>query len=281
MARRQGIFWLLTIPRSEWNDPGELPDFASWIKGQAEIGEGGYSHWQVIVAFKTKKSLQTCKSLFTNTTHAELSRSEAASDYVWKDDTSVDGTRFEYGAKPIRRNSRIDWESVWASAVSGALDLIPASIRVQSYSSIRRIECDYARPVSMERECFVFWGPTATGKSRRAWAEAGPHAYPKDPRTKFWDGYQGESVVVMDEFRGIIAVGNLLRWLDRYPVRVEVKGSARVLLCKSMWITSNIPPEQWWPDLDSDTFSAFRRRVRVTQFHENLGPSLGPTINEI
>nr|ALE29551.1 replication associated protein [Lake Sarah-associated circular molecule 8] len=266
-SRRQGIFWLLTIPRADWEDPGELPEWASWIRGQAEVGEGGYDHWQVIVAFKTKKSLQACKLLFTNTTHAELSRSAAAADYVWKDDTAVPDTRFEYGAKPIRRNAKVDWEAVWTAAKSGCLDKIPASIRVQSYSSIRRIECDYSRPVPMERQCHIFWGSTGTGKSRRAWAEAGDDAYPKDPRTKFWDGYQGEANVVMDEFRGVIAVGNLLRWLDRYPVRVEVKGSSRVLLCKSMWITSNLPPEQWWPDLDAETFAAFRRRVKVTQFH--------------
>jgi len=279
MERRrvQGIFWLLTIPRADWDPPTELPEFASWLRGQAETGEGGYAHWQVFVAFKSKKTLQTCKACFTDTTHCELSRSEAASEYVWKEDTAVDGTRFEYGAKPFRRNSRTDWESVWTSAQSGLLESIPASVRVQSYSSLRRIECDYSRAVPMERECFIFWGPTATGKSRRAWAEAGDNAFPKDPRTKFWDGYQGEENVVMDEFRGVIAIGNLLRWIDRYAVRVEVKGSSRVLLCKRLWITSNLPPEEWWPELDPATFRAFRRRVTVIQFHEPLGP----TINEI
>lgn len=269
MARRriQGVFWLLTIPRGDWDPPTELPADFNWIRGQAEIGEGGYAHWQIFVAFKSKKALQACKRFFTNTTHAELSRSESAAEYVWKDDTAVEGTRFEFGAKPIRRNARTDWELVWQSAVAGNLEAIPASVRIQSYSSIRRIECDYSRPVPMERECVIFWGPTATGKSRRAWAEAGDDAYPKDPRTKFWDGYQGEKNVVMDEFRGVIAIGNLLRWIDRYSVRVEIKGSTRVLLSTKMWITSNIPPEQWWPDLDPDTFAAFRRRVRVTQFH--------------
>lgn len=81
----------------------------------------------------------------------------------------------------------------------------------------------------MERKVYVFWGPTGTGKSRRAWDEAGPDAYPKDPRSKFWDGYNGHSNVVLDEFRGAIDVSHLLRWFDRYPVLVEVKGSSRIL----------------------------------------------------
>jgi len=33
-------------------------------------------------------------------------------------------------------------------------------------------------------------GRTGTGKSRRAWDLAGFGSYPKDPCTKFWDGYQ-------------------------------------------------------------------------------------------
>jgi len=136
--RRQGIFWLLTIPYSpeqpnpEWSTSLSLG--FTWIKGQQEIGtETNYHHWQVLCAFSTKKSLAQVKAVFGRECHAELSRSERAAEYVWKDDTSVDGTRFEFGAKPIRRNSAVDWESVWESAKSGSLDAIPANVRVVNY----------------------------------------------------------------------------------------------------------------------------------------------------
>ena len=75
----------------------------------------------------------------------------------------------------------------------------------------------------MERVVRVYVGPTGVGKSRRAWDEAGFDAYPKDPNTKFWDGYQGQPHVVMDEFRGKIDISNILRWTDQYPVSVETK----------------------------------------------------------
>jgi len=273
MSRRnriQGVFWILTIKRDEWEPPLELPEGVSWIRGQEEIGEGGFHHWQIFVAFREKKSLQSCKARFTASCHAELSRSEAAAAYVWKELSAVPDTRFEFGSKPFRRNSRTDWDMVWECAKSGDVEAIPASVRVQSYGSIRRIGCDFIKPVAMERTCSVYWGPTATGKSRRAWDEAGVEAYPKDPRTKFWDGYQCEKHVVIDEFRGVIDVSNLLRWLDRYPVRVEVKGSARVLCATHIWITSNLAPEYWWPELDPITFAAFRRRIVVTEFHQEL-----------
>lgn len=71
-----------------------------------------------------------------------------------------------------------------------------------NYRTIRGIAADYVRPAAIIRTVYVFWGRSRTGKSRRAWDEAGLDAYPKDPRTKFWCGYQDEKHVVIDEFCG-------------------------------------------------------------------------------
>lgn len=122
------------------------------------------------------------------------------------------------------------------------------------------------QPIGIERQCFVYWGRTGTGKSRLAWERAGTDAYPKDPRTKFWDGYQGQLHVVVDEFRGGIDISHLLRWLDRYPVIVEIKGSSVVLKATSVWITSNVNPEDWYPLLDNETKQALLRRLTITHF---------------
>jgi len=270
VGRRQGIFWLLTIPYSSelaypWSE--SFLDGLSWIRGQREIGETtGYEHWQVLVAFSQKKTVAQCKAFFGDQCHCELSRSEAAAEYVWKDETSVPGTRFEFGARPFRRNSATDWEQVWESAKSGDLESIPANVRVVNYRSLLCIRADYDKPRPIVRTCFVFWGATGTGKSRRAWEEAGMGAYAKDPRSKFWCGYQGESNVVLDEFRGGIDISHLLRWLDRYPVHVEVKGSSRPLVGEKIWITSNLEPKWWYPDCDDATKAALMRRLIVTEF---------------
>jgi len=88
-------------------------------------------------------------------------------------------------------------------------------------------------------------------------------AYPKDPRTKFWDGYRAHRNVVMDEFRGSIDIGHMLRWMDRYPVIVEVKGSSAVLQAEKIWITSNLHPREWYPGLDNATYLALERRMEI------------------
>lgn len=144
---------------------------------------------------------------------------------------------------------------------------IPASIRVPHYGTLRKIKQDYLQADPQVRRVSVFWGKTGTGKSRRAWEEAGFSAYPKAPTSKFWDGYQGQQNVVIDEFRGIIEISHFLRWMDRYPLLVEVKGTSVVCCAEHIWITSNLSPRQWYPALDDETFDALNRRfTEIVEF---------------
>ena len=122
-------------------------------------------------------------------------------------------------------------------------------------------------PIAIERKIKVFWGPTGTGKSRRAWDEAGMDSFPKDPRTKFWDGYNNHKHVVMDEFRGDIDIAHMLRWCDRYPVIVEIKGASVILVATNIWITSNIRPEAWYPMIDAQSLEALLRRLDITEMN--------------
>jgi len=77
----------------------------------------------------------------------------------------------------------------------------------------------------------------------------------------------GQEHVVVDEFRGGIDIAHLLRWFDRYPVIVEIKGSSVVLSATKIWITSNIPVEEWYPTCDPETMAALRRRLKITHFN--------------
>jgi len=143
MARRQGIFWLLTIPHELFTP--YTPSNVQYIIGQLERGGStGFLHWQVMVAFKSKQSLNGVRATF-GPVHAELSRSSAASTYCQKEESAIVGTQFELGAKPFARNQKVEWESVWSAAQSGDLSRIPANVRVVNYRTIRAIGSDYSR----------------------------------------------------------------------------------------------------------------------------------------
>lgn len=259
-----GRYWILTIPHEHFTP--YLPTDVCYTKGQLELGAGGFLHWQFIAVFTKNVRLAAVRKLYGHF-HAELTRSDAAMEYVWKDDTRVEGTQFEIGKLAHKRNSKTDWEAVWECAVKNQVLEIPVATRFAHYRTIKQISKDYLAPIAIEREVRVFWGATGTGKSRRAWEEAGIDAYPKDPRTKFWDGYQSHEHVVIDEFRGAIDVAHLLRWFDRYPVIVEQKCTATTLAARVIWITSNLDPRLWYPDIDVLTKEALLRRLNITHFN--------------
>lgn len=117
-ASTQGRFWLLTIPQHCFI-PYPVPG-CEWIRGQLERGSNtGFLHWQVFVCCERKRRIRWIKDTFGVGIHAELSRSSSAEEYVWKEDTRVSNTQFEFGQKPLKRNSRADWERVWTLAKSG------------------------------------------------------------------------------------------------------------------------------------------------------------------
>lgn len=55
-----------------------------------------------------------------------------AAPYCNKEETRVDGP-WQFGEKPVKRNSKADWDSVWEEAKKGNLEQIPADIRVKHY----------------------------------------------------------------------------------------------------------------------------------------------------
>lgn len=267
-----GRFWLATIPKLHWTPPSCLPSECRYLRGQNEIGEGGFDHWQVVVCFKQTKRLAGAKQFFCPQAHVELSRSAAANQYVFKEDTRVEGSQFEYGELPKTCQKEM-WKKVKAAAIAGNIDSIdiPDDIYVRYYGTLCRIAKDHSKPplrtvVGAE----LYWGLTHSGKSYKAFNEAtnrsgDGNVYRKSGSTKWWDGYTGETVVIIDEFRGEIPVTSLLEWLDVYPCRVETKGGSVPLRATYFYVTSNLYIDNWYIDLDQMTKDALTRRFNVIE----------------
>lgn len=261
-------YWIVTLSAAQNVYTPTLVDGITAIKGQLELGANGFLHWQLAVYTTSRFTLRQLKSILPAGAHIEAIRNrEAAFDYVWKDDTCVDiATRFEYGTLPVRRNNRVDWDSVRDNARNGRLDDIPSDILVRYYGNIKRLRVDsMVCPERPDIQCFLYWGEPGTGKTRRAFNEAGSEAYVKTPTTKWWDGYKGESNVIIDDFSGIIRAEYIKTWLDRYRCSVEVKGGAVPLCATRFWITSNHPIEKWY-DSPIDQRAVRRRFTNVVHF---------------
>ena len=97
----------------------------------------------------------------------------------------------------------------------------------------------------------VHWtyGASGSGKSRY-WREKYPDAYIKG-NTKWWDGYDGEPVVIWDDYSPCVPYQTLLQWTDRYRCSGETKGGTVPLVFNTIIFTSTKEP-----DMDEQ----FRRR---------------------
>lgn len=257
----QGKFWLLTIPHYAFLP--YLPKTCSYIKGQLECGRiGEYLHWQILCCFEKKVRLRRVKEVFGDTCHAELSRSSAANQYVQKEDTAVVNTRFELGQLPFKRNDKTDWERIRICAKSNQLDQIDADVYVRYYSSLKRIAKDHMCSVDeLDNVCGLWiWGPPGTGKSRMARDDYNPYS---KMCNKWWDGYNGEENVLLDDFDKVHSVlGHHLKiWADRYPFIAEQKGGAVRIRPKKIIITSNYQIDEIF--VDQVLVVALLRRFQV------------------
>lgn len=263
----QARYWLLTIPVVHHPAEPVIHDDLVYLKGQQERGgESGLHHWQLLAVFSKKLRLAGVKKHFCPQAHCEPSRSDAANEYVWKEDTRVPDTQFEHGALPISRARKADWDRVYDDAIAGNFENIPKDILIRNYSALKRIRVDNAIPPERGEICVnVYWGESGVGKTRRAWHEAGLNPYIKNPNTKWWDGYRGQDTVIIDEFVGRIDISYILTWLDRYPCVVEQKGYSTPLLAKRFFITSNINPRQWYTDINQAQLAGLMRRIRVEE----------------
>jgi len=113
-----------------------------------------------------------------------------------------------------------------------------------------------AKPRNFKTKVIVIQGATGVGKSRYA-MDFDANAYWK-PRGNWWDGYTGQDTCVIDEFYGWLPFDLLLRLCDRYPLHVEYKGGSVNFCSKTIIITSNKAPNNWYNNV---YFDSLVRRV--------------------
>lgn len=113
-------------------------------------------------------------------------------------------------------------------------------------------------------EVHVYWGAPGTGKTRIAADKFGVENIftlsfgDGCSGSIWWDGYQSQDIIVIDDYSGEFNYRFLLRFLDRYPVRLQIKGGYTFRVATKIYITSNCRPEQWHR---LEPFEPLRRRI--------------------
>lgn len=119
------------------------------------------------------------------------------------------------------------------------------------------------------------WGPTSTGKTRSVYEKHDPSDVfqidVNEAKRVWWDGYQGQRVILIDEFRGLISCTRLLKLLRPYQIMAETKGGTIYPVYDYVYITSNKRPEDLYVPkmrhgemtggIDDETRAAFMIRL--------------------
>lgn len=231
-------------------------------------------HLQGYIYFQNARTQRVVRGLLPGC-HLLVARGTATENknYCCKtrpEDRTPNENVYERGVKPVDPSEkgameRARYEDAWAHAKLGEVEQIDADIRLRLYSSIRRIEKDFMPAVArLDAPCGIWiYGLSGSGKSRSV-LDAYPLLYPK-PRNNWWDGYQREPVVLVDDVDKFdVALGGKLKhWADCYPFIGEAKGTSLKIRPSKLFVTSQYKIEEIWHD--EETREALGRRFRVIE----------------
>lgn len=225
-----------------------------------EKGEkNGTEHIQGFIQFEKKVRLTKVKKI-NKRIHWEIMKSnvESAINYCKKDGV------FEERGEVIKQGKRNDLLEAKAKVRRSGMRSILGENEEYNLQCIKVCEkmltyCEKER--DFKPEVIWIYGESGKGKTKyinKKCAEVGD-AYWHDG-TQWWDGYDAHSIVVMDDFRGSnMKMNYLLKLIDRYPHRVQVKGGYRQMLAKTFYISSIEHPKDIYKLQDEPIKQLLRR----------------------
>jgi len=202
--------------------------------------------------------------------------------YCTKDDTR-DGDKFYEVGEMATQGSRTDLKDICNMIDDGATltdirQIYPTQVlmhrnKFEQMIQDRRSE-EYLHKF---REITVnyIWGKTGTGKTRHVYDRFGyENVYRITNYDKgCFDSYNGESILVLDEFRSSFKVGDMLTMLEGHPQRLSARYLNKVACFETVYIITNIPLSKRYKNVQVDepfTCKAFMRRISNIYDFDNL-----------
>lgn len=229
-----------------------------------EIGESGTPHLQGFVYFKNARRFKAVAKLHKHW-HIEITVGTIDQNI---DYCSKDGNFIEIGDKP-KQGKRTDIDNVKKLVANGA-KIGEIYNEVKSFQALRFAQIGiYLHMEDRTEKPFVFWryGPAGTGKTRYIFDNFDiDDIYVKDS-TRWWDGYEQQKVILIDDFDGLWPFRDFLKLLDRYPYQGQVKGGYVKINSPYIYITCEFPPEYYWSG--NELAQVTRRLTRNTEVGGN------------
>lgn len=244
--------WVFTLNNYDANDEDRLQRISQAkyiVYGRETAPTTGTPHLQGYIELQNPKNFNgMAKYLNLKGIHLEPRKGspKEASDYCKKG-----GDFFEIGTLPMDNGVRrgfseackavLDGKSIEEIACDYPEEYVRYSSGLKSLATVKVKPRDPKNPP----EVIWLWGLAGTGKTRRAY-EAHEKSYIKDG-TQWWDGYDGQEAIIIDDFEAIEwNYRDFLRLLDRYPYRGQFKGGYVNVNSPHIYITCEYHPSKIW-----------------------------------
>lgn len=284
---------------------------ARFVYWSYEKGAGGTKHIQGYFELKQKVKAKTMSNKFRGLALAgwvapAKGTAEHSIDYIghmgdeWADKPGLLAGPWSVGRVMVQ-GQRTDLTNLADAIRAGmpmrdlCMNYTATMLRVYGNAQ-RMVNILDQRERNWTTECYVYTGVAGSGKSHAAHAEAREYIadlvrnqiikyerpydlmVPGKNQPLWWQGYTGQSVVIIDDFYGTIAIDEFKRLIDKWPVTVNVKNGDAQFLARRVYITSNIGWKNWWGnDLlkNKNDEWAIQRRITVNKtFDEVYVPPL-------
>lgn len=253
-----------------------------------EIATTGTYHTHIFLFSPSPMRFSTVKNRFS-TAHIEKAYGSAKANraYIlkeghWADtdkaETSVSGTFEEWGDLPAEKEEEapemfklIQDLRAGKSVMEIIEDNPKLAFRIREIETLRQaiLEEKYSAE-NRALEVTYLYGASGTGKTRGIFEKHDRKSicritdYGGRNGIRF-DAYHCQDVLVLEEFHSQIPISAMLNYLDIYPLTLPARYTDRIACYTKVYITSNIPLEEQYRDIQRyqmETWRAFLRRVQ-------------------
>lgn len=262
--------------------PGTVPIIADlahvkYLVFQFEEGEAEHhAHLQGFVWLDSARRCAFVKALVGNNAHVEFAHDvDASIAYCQKPAGRIAGP-WSVGTPPKGgQGTRTDLESIHEKIKAGvrAAELVeecPKALRLEKcikWDQFLQNEKKSDRQLAGVNVT-VLWGDSGSGKTQWAINHLVHNDYFKLDCTGlkgaalWFDGYEGQDTLILDDFDNEVCNCAFLKLLlDKYKLRLQIKGGHSWACWHYVVITSNIHPADWWHGERAENIAALRRRI--------------------
>lgn len=272
---REPKFRAFFLTLNNWTQ-AEYESIQSWapntmwlLIGKEIAPTTGTRHLHICVYWKSQKTFDQMKDLNGRMNIKPTRAKDFGEQYTKKDDDW-----WEYGTKP-NQGARNDLKEVTEEMKSGKRKVEDILMDDPGMYHMYGRTLEKVQDLLMRKkqrtwmtQGIWYYGETGVGKSRKAYEGYTPETHYVWKNDNGWqDGYTGQPIIIIDDFRGEIKYGELLKMVDRHQFYMPRRGREPVpCLATTVIVTSSMKPEEVYSNLAfNDSLAQLHRRFEVTE----------------